>query len=46
MKHDDIQPFHRDDLKRIRELAYLRASPEAYFLLASKVGNSTKPRFA
>ena len=30
---DAIQPFHRDDLKRVRELTYLRASTEAYFLL-------------
>ena len=36
MKHDAIQPFHRDDLKRVRELTYLRASTEAYFLLGVK----------
>jgi hypothetical protein len=36
MKHDAIQPFRRDDLKRIRELTYLRASPETYFLLRVK----------
>lgn len=30
---DAIQPFHRDDLKRVRELTYVRASTEAYFLL-------------
>jgi len=36
MKHDAIQPFHRDDLKRVRELTYLRASTEAYFLLRVK----------
>jgi hypothetical protein len=35
MKHE-IQPFHRDDLKRVRELTYLRASAEAYFLLGIK----------
>src|SRR5258707_6621572 len=28
-----IQPFHPDDLKRFRELTYLRSSAEAYFLL-------------
>ena len=28
-----IQPFHPDDLKRLRELTYLRSSAEAYFLL-------------
>jgi hypothetical protein len=33
---DAIQPFHCDDLKRIRELTYLRASTEAYFLLGIK----------
>jgi hypothetical protein len=33
---DAIQPFHRDDLKRIRELTYLRVSTEAYFLLGIK----------
>jgi hypothetical protein len=32
----EIQPFHRDDLKRIRELAYLRASTEVYFLCGIK----------
>jgi hypothetical protein len=31
-----IQPFHPDDLKRIRDLAYLRSSTEAYFLLGVK----------
>jgi hypothetical protein len=36
MKRDAIQPFHRDDLKRVRELTYLRASTEAYFLLGIK----------
>ena len=36
MKHDAIQPFHRDDLKRVRELTNLRASTEAYFLLGVK----------
>ena len=36
MKHDAIQPFHHDDLKRIGELTYLRASTEAYFLLGVK----------
>jgi hypothetical protein len=36
MKHDAIQPFHREDLKRIGELTYLRASAEAYFLLGVK----------
>ena len=30
---DAIPPFHRDDLKRVRELTYVRASTEAYFLL-------------
>lgn len=30
-----IQPFHPDDLKRVRELSYLRSSAEAYFLLWS-----------
>ena len=29
---DAIQLFHRDDMKRVRELTYLRASPELYFL--------------
>jgi hypothetical protein len=33
---DEIQPFHRDDLERVRELTYLRASTEAYFLLGVK----------
>ena len=33
---DAIQPFHPDDLKRIRELSYPRASTEAYFLLGVK----------
>jgi hypothetical protein len=32
MKRNEIQPFHRDDLKRARELSYLRASAELYFL--------------
>jgi hypothetical protein len=32
MKRDAIQPFHPDDLKRIRELTYLRSTTEAYFL--------------
>jgi hypothetical protein len=36
MKNGGIQPFHRDDLKRFRELTYLRASTEAYFLLGAK----------
>jgi hypothetical protein len=36
MKNDTIQPFYRDDLKRFRELTYLRASAEAYFLLGIK----------
>jgi hypothetical protein len=36
MKHDAIEPFHRDDLKRARELTYLRASTEAYFLMGIK----------
>lgn len=31
-----IQPFHPDDLKRLRELSYLRSSVEAYFLLGVK----------
>ena len=35
MKHE-IQPFHRDDLKRVRELTYLRASTEVYFLRGIK----------
>ena len=35
MKHE-IQPFHRDDLKRVRELTYLRASTEVYFLSGIK----------
>ena len=33
---DEIQPFHRDDLKRVRELTYLRASTELYFLAGIK----------
>jgi hypothetical protein len=33
---DAIQAFHRDDLKRIRESTYLRASTEAYLLLGIK----------
>jgi hypothetical protein len=33
---DEIQPFHRDDLKHVRELTYLRASTEVYFLLGIK----------
>ena len=36
MKQDAIQPFHRDDLKRVRELTDLRASTEACFLLGIK----------
>jgi hypothetical protein len=32
----EIQPFHRDDLKRVRELTYLRASTEVYFLRGIK----------
>jgi hypothetical protein len=36
MKYDAIEPFHRDDLKRARELTYLRASTEAYFLAGIK----------
>ena len=36
MKHDAIEPFHRDDLKRGRELTYLRASTELYFLCGIK----------
>ncbi|WP_029077836.1 hypothetical protein [Bradyrhizobium sp. th.b2] len=31
-----IQPFHPDDLKRIKQLTYLRSSVEAYFLLGIK----------
>jgi hypothetical protein len=31
-----IQPFHPDDLKRVRELTYLRASTEVYFLCGIK----------
>jgi hypothetical protein len=31
-----IEPFHHDDLKRIRELTYLRASTELYFLCGIK----------
>jgi hypothetical protein len=46
MKNDTIQHFHRDDLKRFRELTYLRASAEAYFLLGIKAGNSTTSRSA
>ena len=34
--NDAIEPFHRDDLKRIRELTYLRASTEVYFLCGVK----------
>ena len=42
-----IQPFHPDDLKRLRELTYLRSSAEAYFLLGvAKAGNLTIPLFA
>jgi hypothetical protein len=33
---DAIHPFHRDGLKRARELTFLRASTEAYFLLGTK----------
>ena len=33
---DAIQPFHRDDMKRVRELTYLRASTEVYFLSGIK----------
>jgi len=33
---DAIQGFHRDDLKRVRELTYLRASTELYFLYGIK----------
>jgi hypothetical protein len=33
---DEIQPFHPDDLKRVRELTYLRASTEIYFLCGIK----------
>jgi hypothetical protein len=33
---DEIQPFHPDDLKHIRELTYLRASAELYFLYGIK----------
>ena len=33
---DAIQGFHRDDLKRVRELTYLRASTEVYFLAGIK----------
>jgi hypothetical protein len=33
---DLIQPFHRDDLKRVKELTYLRASTEAYYLFGIK----------
>jgi hypothetical protein len=42
---DAIEPFHRDDLKRVRELTYLRASTEAYFLLDVRAGNSTTTPF-
>ena len=31
-----IQLFHRDDMKRVRELTYLRASMEVYFLYGIK----------
>ena len=31
-----IQLFHRDDMKRVRELTYLRASTELYFLYGIK----------
>jgi hypothetical protein len=31
-----IQPFHRDDMKRLRELTYIRASMEVYFLYGIK----------
>ena len=33
---DEIQAFHPDDLKRVRELSFLRASSEAFFLLGVK----------
>ena len=33
---DAIQPFHRDDMKRVRELTYVRASTEVYFLYGIK----------
>jgi hypothetical protein len=33
---DALQLFHRDDLKRVRELTYLRASTEVYFLAGIK----------
>jgi hypothetical protein len=33
---DAIQPFHRDDFKRVRELTYLRASTEDYILSGIK----------
>ena len=33
---DPVQPFHRDDVKRVRELTYLRASTEVYFLCGIK----------
>jgi hypothetical protein len=36
MKYGEIQPFHRDDLKHVRELTYLRASTEVYFLCGIK----------
>ena len=31
-----MQPFHPDDLKRLKKLSYLRSSAEAYFLLGVK----------
>jgi hypothetical protein len=40
-----IQPFHRDDLKRFRELTYLRASTEAHFLLGVKGWRFDKTTF-
>jgi hypothetical protein len=33
---DAIQPFHPDDMKRVRELTYLRASTELYFMYGIK----------
>ena len=33
---NEIQGFHRDDLKRVRELTYLRASTELYFMYGIK----------
>ena len=33
---DAIQPFHRDDMKRVRELTYVRAPTEVYFLYGIK----------